>query len=83
MLALLFPCQNTKSFTTELILPWTFPGCSVANVTDNVCGEEACTPGPVGYTCGETSAARALRSVDTLVFACRLLPVNKMYMDLL
>lgn len=29
-----------------------FPGCSVANVT-NVCGEEICTPGPVGYTCGK------------------------------
>ncbi|CAM9364466.1 unnamed protein product, partial [Pylaiella littoralis] len=26
-------------------------GCSVADVTDNVCDEEACTPGPVGYTC--------------------------------
>ncbi|CAN0504915.1 unnamed protein product, partial [Ectocarpus sp. 12 AP-2014] len=26
-------------------------GCSVANVTDNVCGEESCIPGPVGYTC--------------------------------
>ncbi|CAN0274037.1 unnamed protein product [Ectocarpus sp. 6 AP-2014] len=44
-------------------------GCSVATVTDNVCGEEACTPGPVGYTCGKTKAAGALRSVDTVVFA--------------
>ncbi|CAN0222017.1 unnamed protein product [Pylaiella littoralis] len=26
-------------------------GCSVANVTENVCSEEICTPGSVGYTC--------------------------------
>ncbi|CBJ30083.1 putative CTR1-like protein kinase/ leucine rich repeat-containing protein [Ectocarpus siliculosus] len=26
-------------------------GCSILGVTDNVCGEEICTPGPQGYTC--------------------------------
>lgn len=23
------------------------------DVTDNLCGEETCTPGPVGYICGK------------------------------
>ncbi|CAM9996955.1 unnamed protein product, partial [Ectocarpus sp. 4 AP-2014] len=32
-------------------------GCSIPNVTDNVCGLAACTPGPVGYTCGGTTLA--------------------------
>lgn len=27
-------------------------------MTDNVCGEDTCTPGPVGYTCGEIAKAR-------------------------
>ncbi|CAM9662308.1 unnamed protein product [Ectocarpus sp. 4 AP-2014] len=27
-------------------------GCSVANLTENLCGEETCTPGPAGFTCG-------------------------------
>eukprot|EP00903_Cladosiphon_okamuranus_P015103 g13970.t1 len=26
-------------------------GCSIPDVTRNVCGEETCTPGPDGYTC--------------------------------
>ncbi|CAM9581474.1 unnamed protein product, partial [Scytosiphon promiscuus] len=26
-------------------------GCDVPGVTENVCGEEKCTPGPVGYIC--------------------------------
>ena len=28
-------------------------GCSISGVTDNVCGEETCTAGEFGYTCGE------------------------------
>ncbi len=30
-----------------------FSGCSITGVTDNVCGDEVCTPGEFGYTCGE------------------------------
>eukprot|EP00752_Nemacystus_decipiens_P014886 g13254.t1 len=26
-------------------------GCSIPDVTGNVCGEQTCTPGPEGYTC--------------------------------
>ncbi|CAN0300003.1 unnamed protein product, partial [Ectocarpus sp. 6 AP-2014] len=40
-------------------------GCSVANVTDNVCGEEACTPGPVGYTCATTSTPEQTWTSDS------------------
>ncbi|CAM9404226.1 unnamed protein product [Ectocarpus sp. 12 AP-2014] len=29
-------------------------GCSIEGVMDNVCGEETCTPGDEGYTCGAT-----------------------------
>ncbi|CAM9883592.1 unnamed protein product [Scytosiphon promiscuus] len=32
------------------------PGCPILNVTDDVCGEETCTPGAEGYTCGEHSS---------------------------
>ncbi|CAM9712648.1 unnamed protein product, partial [Ectocarpus sp. 6 AP-2014] len=44
-------------------------GCSVANVTDNVCGEEACTPGPVGYTCATTSTSDSTPIVAGIVSA--------------
>ena len=29
-----------------------FSGCSITDVTDNVCGQEMCLAGPEGYTCG-------------------------------
>ena len=29
-----------------------FLGCSITDVTDNVCGQETCLAGPEGYTCG-------------------------------
>lgn len=59
--------QRSSEATTALIIPFQveaygplfndalrlFSGCSVPDVTDNVCGDEACTPGTVGYTCGE------------------------------
>ncbi|CAM9992093.1 unnamed protein product [Scytosiphon promiscuus] len=32
-------------------------GCVILDVTDNVCGEETCTPGSTGYTCATTSTA--------------------------
>ncbi|CAM9285931.1 unnamed protein product, partial [Pylaiella littoralis] len=39
--------------------------CSVANVTDNVCDEEACTPGPVGYTCAPSLGVTSTTSPVT------------------
>ncbi|CAM9241655.1 unnamed protein product, partial [Scytosiphon promiscuus] len=32
-------------------------GCLILNVTDNVCGEETCTPGAAGYTCASPTTA--------------------------
>ncbi|CAM9749629.1 unnamed protein product [Ectocarpus sp. 4 AP-2014] len=31
-------------------------GCFIPGVTENVCGNETCTPGPEGYFCGAESA---------------------------
>ena len=70
------PNRSQSATQSGADFPWTFPGCSVANVTDNVCGEEACSPGPVGYTCGKMKVARALRSVYSLVFAFPMLAVK-------
>lgn len=42
-----------------------FSGCSIGNVIDNVCGQETCTPGPVGYTCGERTQARKVLCVGS------------------
>ncbi|CAN0344511.1 unnamed protein product [Ectocarpus sp. 6 AP-2014] len=50
-------------------------GCSVANVTDNVCGEEACTPGPVGYTCAAVLTPAPLPAVTTVPVAATAAPV--------
>lgn len=35
----------------------TLPGCSIPGVVEDVCGQETCTPGPVGYTCGKRAKA--------------------------
>lgn len=55
------PTQLTEGPSPSNVVFPTLPGCSIPDVTDNVCGEETCTPGPEGYTCGErTKARRAL-----------------------
>ncbi|CAN0192791.1 unnamed protein product [Ectocarpus sp. 6 AP-2014] len=50
-------------------------GCSVTNVTDNVCGEEACTPGPVGYTCAAVLTTAPSPAVTTAPVAATAAPV--------
>ncbi|CAM9532219.1 unnamed protein product [Ectocarpus sp. 6 AP-2014] len=50
-------------------------GCSVANVTDNVCDEEACTPGPVGYTCAAVLTPAPLPAVTAAPVAATAAPV--------
>lgn len=44
-----------------------FSGCSVPGVTDNVCDEATCTPGPEGYTCGEIKIPEERHSVASVV----------------
>ncbi|CAB1102896.1 unnamed protein product [Ectocarpus sp. CCAP 1310/34] len=48
----------------------TFPGCSIEGVIDNVCGQEVCTPGDEGYTCGEITQARKATLGHTFAYAC-------------
>ncbi|CAM9120296.1 unnamed protein product [Ectocarpus sp. 13 AM-2016] len=40
-------------------------GCSVPDVTDNLCGEGICAPGPVGYTCATAVPSPAPVSAAT------------------
>ena len=43
-------------------------GCSVAGVTENVCGEELCIPGSDGYICGKRIIVALLRRETYLIF---------------
>ncbi|CBJ30846.1 similar to CG1848-PA, isoform A/ leucine rich repeat protein [Ectocarpus siliculosus] len=40
-------------------------GCSIEGVIDNVCGQEACTPGDEGYTCAVTLAPAPAPALGT------------------
>ncbi len=41
-------------------------GCSITGVTDNVCGDEACTPGEFGYTCGKRRERTTTREASRI-----------------
>jgi len=52
-------------------VPEILSGCSISGVTDNLCGDETCTPGEFGYTCGKrTSIRKALRIYTTVKPCC-------------